>query len=118
MNEGDLCFWPPGRCFCIFFGPTPISTEHGKIRPTGPVNKIGRLCSNYKDKVFSDVLIGDGVRRHYFVVPSSSVARIQKIGEEPKRTKRSLKVTKFYILRLMQVLRNRLKELLTWRHHR
>jgi len=27
VKEGDIAYWPSGSCFCIFFGPTPISTE-------------------------------------------------------------------------------------------
>ena len=109
VSEGDLCFWPPGRCLCMFFGPTPISIEAAKIRPTGPVNRIGRLCSDYKQKIFSDVLTGDGVRKHYFIVPSGSTVRIQRVAEDPKCSKRTLRLMKFYILRLIQVLRNRLR---------
>ncbi len=25
VEVGDLGYWPPGRAFCIFFGPTPAS---------------------------------------------------------------------------------------------
>lgn len=39
---GDLGYWPTGRAFCIFFGPTPMSRE-GKIVPASAVNIIGRV---------------------------------------------------------------------------
>ena len=26
MEVGELGYWPVGRAFCIFFGPTPVST--------------------------------------------------------------------------------------------
>ncbi len=39
---GDLGYWPPGKAFCIFYGPTPAS-EGDEIRPASPVNPIGRL---------------------------------------------------------------------------
>jgi len=39
---GDLGYWPPGRAFCIFFGPTPMSSG-GKIIPASAVNIIGRV---------------------------------------------------------------------------
>ncbi len=26
VEMGDLGYWPTGRAFCIFFGPTPMST--------------------------------------------------------------------------------------------
>jgi len=41
VDSGDLGYWPPGRAFCIFFGPTPVS--HGdECRPASPVNVVGR----------------------------------------------------------------------------
>jgi uncharacterized protein len=42
VAEGDLGYWPPGRAFCIFFGPTPMSTP-GRIVAASPVNIIGRI---------------------------------------------------------------------------
>ncbi len=39
---GDLGYWPPGKAFCIFFGPTPMSTP-GKIVPASAVNIIGKV---------------------------------------------------------------------------
>ena len=39
---GDLGYWPPGKAFCIFYGPTPAS-EGDEIRPASPVNSIGRV---------------------------------------------------------------------------
>ncbi|UCD41159.1 MAG: hypothetical protein JSV69_11290, partial [Chloroflexota bacterium] len=34
---GELGYWPVGRAFCIFFGPTPVSTDE-KPRAYSPVN--------------------------------------------------------------------------------
>ena len=48
VKEGDIAYWPEGRCFCIFFGKTPISTET-QIRPASPVNLVGRLLGNPKE---------------------------------------------------------------------
>ena len=42
VEKGDLGYWPPGRAFCIFFGPTPASTG-AEIRPASAVNIIGRV---------------------------------------------------------------------------
>jgi len=42
VEKGDLGYWPPGRAFCIFFGPTPASTGT-EIRPASAVNLIGRI---------------------------------------------------------------------------
>ena len=45
VKVGDLGYWPTGRAFCIFFGPTPMSTP-GKIVPASAVNIIGRMKGN------------------------------------------------------------------------
>jgi uncharacterized protein len=42
---GDLGYWPTGRAFCIFFGPTPMSRA-GKIIPASAVNIIGRVTGD------------------------------------------------------------------------
>ncbi len=45
VSLGDLGYWPPGQAFCIFFGPTPVSTGQ-EIRPASPVNIFGRLTGD------------------------------------------------------------------------
>jgi uncharacterized protein len=42
VEMGDLGYWPPGKAFCIFFGPTPAS-RGSEIRPASPVNVFGRV---------------------------------------------------------------------------
>ncbi len=42
VEEGDIAFWPPGRAFCLFFGPTPTSTER-EIRPASEVILLGKI---------------------------------------------------------------------------
>ena len=42
VDMGDLGYWPPGKAFCIFFGPTPAS-QGDEIRPASPVNVLGRV---------------------------------------------------------------------------
>jgi len=42
VQSGDLGYWPPGRAFCIFFGPTPAS-RGDEIRPASAVEVVGRL---------------------------------------------------------------------------
>ena len=42
VNVGDLGYWPPGRAFCIFFGPTPAS-RGCEVRPASAVTIIGRF---------------------------------------------------------------------------
>ncbi len=59
VEAGDLGYWPPGRGFCIFFGPTPISRE-GEIRPADPVNVFGKVEGD--PKTFKKVKQGDKIR--------------------------------------------------------
>jgi len=42
---GDLGYWPAGPAFCIFFGPTPVSTSD-QPRAYSPVNVFGRVLDN------------------------------------------------------------------------
>ena len=42
VDVGDLAYWPPGRAFCIFFGPTPVSRGTA-CRPASPVNVVGKI---------------------------------------------------------------------------
>lgn len=45
MEIGEMAIWPPGAAFCIFFGPTPASTDQ-KPRAASPVNPIGRIIDD------------------------------------------------------------------------
>jgi len=45
VEVGELAYWPVGRAFCIFFGPTPVSTDD-RPRAYSPVNVIGRLLGD------------------------------------------------------------------------
>lgn len=47
VNMGDLGYWPPGKAFCIFFGPTPMS-QGEEIRPASPVNVFGKIIGDAK----------------------------------------------------------------------
>lgn len=42
VEVGDLAYWPSGPAFCIFFGPTPVSTDD-RPRAYSAVNVFGRL---------------------------------------------------------------------------
>ncbi len=59
VTEGDLGYWPTGRAFCIFFGPTPASRGE-EIRPASAVNLIGRVLGDAK--AFRSFRDGDLVR--------------------------------------------------------
>ena len=58
VEAGDLGYWPPGRAFCIFFGPTPMS-RGGEIRPASPVSVVGRIAGD--PRVFKTVRAGSPV---------------------------------------------------------
>jgi hypothetical protein len=54
VKLGDLGYWPTGRAFCIFFGPTPLS-EDDEIVPASDVNIVGQLTDDLnKLKGFKD----------------------------------------------------------------
>jgi len=40
---GDLGYWPDGQCFCIFYGPTPMSRSAEEIIPASAVNVVGTI---------------------------------------------------------------------------
>lgn len=42
---GDLGYWPMGSAFCIFFGPTPVSTGENP-KAYSPVNVFGRVSGD------------------------------------------------------------------------
>ena len=42
MAVGELGYWPSGRAFCIFFGPTPASTG-AQPRAYTDVNPFGQI---------------------------------------------------------------------------
>ena len=47
VEIGDLAYWPAGPAFCIFFGPTPVSTDV-QPRAYSPVNVFGRVLGDAK----------------------------------------------------------------------
>jgi hypothetical protein len=56
---GELGYWPPGTAFCIFFGPTPASTDN-RPRAASAVNIIGRVAGDAT--VFKGVTSGTRVK--------------------------------------------------------
>jgi hypothetical protein len=45
VKVGDLAYWPTGKALCIFFGPTPVSTNENP-RAYSPVNIFGRISED------------------------------------------------------------------------
>ncbi len=58
VNTGDIAYWPPGKAFCIFFGPTPASRS-SEIRAASAVNVFGKLAGD--PTVFSAVRDGQKI---------------------------------------------------------
>ena len=42
VGVGELGYWPLGPAFCIFFGPTPVSTDE-RPKAYSPVNVFGKI---------------------------------------------------------------------------
>jgi len=42
IEKGELGYWPTGKAFCMFFGPTPAS-QGDEIRAASAVNVIGKM---------------------------------------------------------------------------
>jgi len=45
VEVGELGYWPVGQAFCIFFGPTPVSSGN-QPRAASPVNVFGRIVGD------------------------------------------------------------------------
>ncbi len=56
---GTLAYWPVGNAFCIFFGPTPVSTGSAP-RAYSPVNVIGAVTG--ETAPLRTVRAGDDIR--------------------------------------------------------
>ena len=58
VSMGDLGYWPEGKAFCIFFGPTPVS-QRNEIRPASPVTVFGKITGDAT--IFKKVATGTGI---------------------------------------------------------
>jgi hypothetical protein len=45
MEIGEVAYWPQGKAFCLFFGPTPVSKGE-KPEAFSPVTPLGRIVSD------------------------------------------------------------------------
>jgi hypothetical protein len=59
VEVGDMAYWPSGPAFCIFFGPTPASTDE-KPRAYSPVNVFGKIIGDAT--LFKNISQGEKIR--------------------------------------------------------
>jgi hypothetical protein len=45
VEVGALGYWPAGRAFCVFYGPTPVSVDE-RPRAYSPVNIFGQVTGD------------------------------------------------------------------------
>ncbi len=48
VEVGDVCYWPQGEAMCLFFGPTPASTDD-KPRAASAMTVLGRVTEGLED---------------------------------------------------------------------
>jgi hypothetical protein len=65
VEVGELGYWPVGHAFCIFFGPTPVSTDE-RPQAYSSVNVLGRV-------------LGDATR--FRAVKSGAAVRLERAAE-------------------------------------
>lgn len=65
VEVGTLAYWPAGPAFCIFFGPTPVSTDE-KPRAYSPVNIFGHVRDD---------------AAQFKAVPNGSKIRVTRLSE-------------------------------------
>jgi hypothetical protein len=46
LEAGELGYWPTGKAFCMFFGPTPAS-DGDEIRAASAVNIVGKMKGDW-----------------------------------------------------------------------
>lgn len=60
VSVGDLAYWPNMPAFCIFFGPTPVSSGN-QPRAASAVNVFGKL-SDTNPELLRGIHEGENVR--------------------------------------------------------
>ena len=48
LENGDVAYWPQGKCLCVFFGPTPASMSPAPV-PASPVVIVGKTRASKED---------------------------------------------------------------------
>jgi len=64
VEVGEVGYWDVEPSICIFFGPTPVSTDE-KPKAYSPVNVIGKII-DIDPKIFAAIEDGDEVKLEKF----------------------------------------------------
>lgn len=48
VEVGAVCYWPQGEAMCLFFGPTPVSTDENPVAASA-VTVLGRVSEGLED---------------------------------------------------------------------
>ena len=59
VDVGTIGYWPPSKAFCMFFGPTPVSTSE-KPRGYSAVNICGKIHGDLMD--FRNITPGEKIK--------------------------------------------------------
>jgi hypothetical protein len=52
FEKGDITYWPEADALCVFFGPTPLSTDDRPV-VSFPMKKIGHVITDCSDMEMS-----------------------------------------------------------------
>lgn len=63
VKAGDIGYWPQGKCLCVFFGPTPASTNKVPV-PASPVVIVGR--TNTSKEELKKIKLGEKISVELF----------------------------------------------------
>lgn len=58
LKVGDIGYWPQGKCLCVFFGPTPSSTNEDPA-PASPVVIVGTTKASRDD--LKNIQLGENI---------------------------------------------------------
>lgn len=47
LKAGDIAYWSPRRCLCLFYGPTPMSAGQDPV-PASEVEVVGRMDGGWE----------------------------------------------------------------------
>lgn len=60
-DVGTIAYWPTGRMFCTFYGPTPMSTDNQPVAAS-EVNLLGYLIDKDQIALLKTIQDGENVK--------------------------------------------------------